>query len=50
MNELVMPEGVSDSGIRELSLDEIEIVSGGSQTRGAPRRPGWGAAVGYVVE
>lgn len=44
MNELVMPEGVSDSGIGELSLDEAETISGGNNTRGAPRRPGWGGS------
>ncbi len=50
MNELTMLEGVADSGIKELSLDEIEMISGGSNTRGAPRRPagGGGGRWGWV--
>lgn len=55
MNELIMPEGVADSGIRELSLDETEMISGGNNTRGAPRRPmrgggGWWGPVIYGAE
>lgn len=55
MNELIMPEGVADNGIRELSLDEAETISGGNNTRGAPRRPargggGWRGAVYVAAE
>ncbi|MYA36614.1 MAG: hypothetical protein F4030_01700 [Gammaproteobacteria bacterium] len=39
MNELTMLEGVADNGIRELSLDEIKMIGGGSNTRGVPRPP-----------
>lgn len=55
MNELVIPEGVSDSGIRVLSLEEVETISGGSNTRGAPRRPmggggGWWGPVIWAID
>jgi len=54
MNAMTMLESVSDRGIRELSLDEIEMIGGGHNTRGMPRRPerggGWRAWVIIGVE
>ncbi len=39
MNAMIMLEGVADNGIRELSLEEIEMTGGGQNTRGLPRKP-----------
>jgi len=49
MNAMTMLESVSDSGIRELSLDEIEMIGGGHNTRGMPYNPFRGGAGGGSI-
>ena len=56
MNELTMLEGVADNDIRELSLDEIEMIGGGNNSRGAPRPripgggSGWFGPAMYAID
>jgi len=57
MNVMTMSEGMVDSGIIELSLDEIEMIGGGHNTRGVTRDPfrsrggsGWVALGFYAFE
>ncbi len=55
MNAMITLEGVADSVIRELSLEEIEMIGGGQNTRGLPRKPeyrggGWRGWAIVIVE